>query len=531
MSHVLGVYWAPEHKRQGDRDYIRVLQPPFVRILDPDVADIALVHQLAPNAVILLRNWSIDDSNGQAVRDLMANPVAAGRSWADRYAAWMDTLYQQAQQRGLPMPSRAQIMFSAANEPNQGGEHPQIAASSIAFLERLTFHSLRGLAVVFGPGHPHPLPVEDTWRTHYHALLLMIQSSQHTDVPHMLELHEYWRKEGPHYQEPGRDSDWTWLAGRLLRLPYDVPILVGECGVEGKIYDIDMSAHTGWKSYGISPDAYAQQIQDYIRGLDPRVKGVLPFLTDYRSNQWQSFDTETAHGALLARRHTMTPQGKPLGQTHTVHIPAVIAPPPVPPTAQPPVAQPPAPTNARTLDPRVMAAVMHVESGGRGHHTNGRPLVRVEAHLLLSATYGKPDLFAPYFRFNRDNILEAWYRRTPGGDWIAYHGNQDREHDALDVAYKLHGETALRCSSMGAPQIMGFNALRVGFASAQDMWDTFGQGIGVQHIAMCNYMLSNPTLHAAINARDWPTIGRLYNGAASAGDLYKAAYVRLWGQS
>ena len=527
MTHVLGVYWAPQHGRPGDETYIERLQPPFVRLLDPDVAQIARVHQLAPNAVILPRNWQIDDSNKQATRDLMANPVAAGRSWADRYAEWLESLYQQARERGLKMPPRSQIMFCAANEPNEGGEHPQIAAASIAFLERLTFHLLRGLAVVFGPGHPHPLPVEKTWRDHYHALMLMIQASQHTDVPHMLELHEYWRKEGPHYQEPGRDSDWTWLAGRLLRLPYDVPILVGECGVEGRIYDIDLGPHTGWRSYGITPEAYAQQIQDYIRGLDPRVKGVLPFLTDYRSNQWQSFDTETAHGALLARRHMMTPMVQPLHQTHTVHIPTIIAPPPDEPTATPPTPQPQPDT--RRIDPRVMEAIMSVEAGRRTHNEDGNAIIRFEAHIF-KRELRNDEMWARHFRVGTPAWHDQEWRPSPTDGWRRIHtGRQADEYAVLEFAQRLNREAAYRSISVGAPQIMGFHHARIGYSTALLMWQAFTDSVSAQMIAMCNFVLTDQALHAAVNAHDWPRIGKIYNGQESAGEKYRAAYVRLWG--
>jgi len=37
MAHRIGVYWAPGHGRPGDLEYMRRLQPPAIRILDPDV--------------------------------------------------------------------------------------------------------------------------------------------------------------------------------------------------------------------------------------------------------------------------------------------------------------------------------------------------------------------------------------------------------------------------------------------------------------------------------------------------------------
>jgi hypothetical protein len=99
----------------------------------------------------------------------------------------------------------------------------------------------------------------------------------------------------------------------------------------------------------------------------------------------------------------------------------------------------------------------------------------------------------------------------------------------LEFAQRLHREGAYRSISVGAPQIMGFNHARVGYPSAQLMWQAFSDSVGAQMVAMCNFVLTDPVLHAAINAHDWPVIGRRYNGQASAGDLYQAAYKRLWG--
>lgn len=48
--HRIGVYWAPGHGRPTDIDYMRQLQPPAIRILDPDVQHIADAYRAAPNA-------------------------------------------------------------------------------------------------------------------------------------------------------------------------------------------------------------------------------------------------------------------------------------------------------------------------------------------------------------------------------------------------------------------------------------------------------------------------------------------------
>ena len=94
---------------------------------------------------------------------------------------------------------------------------------------------------------------------------------------------------------------------------------------------------------------------------------------------------------------------------------------------------------------------------------------------------------------------------------------------------RLDRGAALRCTSMGASQVMGFNHAKIGYETVEDMYQAFRRSQNVHALAFDNYCRATPDLVAAINARDWPTIGMLYNGAASAGDKYKAAYHQLWG--
>jgi hypothetical protein len=505
MSHVLGVYWAPGHNRYEDHEYMRALQPPAIRILDPDVSQLALAHRLAPNALLLPRDWALSEQHDDVRRDPHGTGIRHAQDWRGKINTWRST--------GAALPPDDRIIVVGINEPRVWDMLPETVAYNVAFLDECTRLGLRACALNLSVGWPDntgPDTAPDWSR--YEPVRAAINRGYH-----FLCVHEYHYKSGP-------QDGAGWWCWRVNKCPWDVPIIIGECGIDNYV-DKDRWTNEGKPPRGwggnVDPSTFADYMTRYARGLDKRVVAILPFLTDYRSNEWASFDTRGAQAELLASASQMLPMvGK-----HTTHIPNVIAPTPPEPTAQPPVVQP----NARTLDTRVMEAVMAVESGRRTHGADGRIIVRVEAHLLLSATYGKPDLFEPYFRFNRDNIFEAWYRPHSDGAWIAYHGQQVMEWAALNVAMGLHRETALRCTSMGAPQIMGFNAARVGFANAQDMFDVFGESAASQYVAMCNYMLSNPTLHAAINARDWPTIGKLYNGAASAGELYRQAYVRLWG--
>jgi murein DD-endopeptidase MepM/ murein hydrolase activator NlpD len=299
---ALGVYYCPEHHRQSDRDYMAHLQPRVIRILDPDVQHIADMHALCPNAIIAPRLWSIDDNDGQAVRDLMADPLGTGRNHAQQFSHKWQEWTQQAMERGLRLPSLFNVLWSSANEPNQGGTPDKIAAYSIAFLNACTELGLRACAPCLGVGWPANTGPESPvdWSP-YAGLDVAIRRNGG-----FLDVHEYFYDTGP-------QDGWTWWAGRHLQCPFDVPILLGEVGVDNYVDKArweNEGGNRGWQG-NVSPDTYASQLEWHIRNSDTRVYSALVFLTDFRDNAWQSFDTEPAHGALLARKDAMWPQATP----------------------------------------------------------------------------------------------------------------------------------------------------------------------------------------------------------------------------
>lgn len=320
-QHVLGVYWSPQHKAQrSDREYIEVLQPPLVRILDPGLGDIADVHRIAPDALIALRYWTVDDHDGRAVRDLMADPTGTGVRHAREYRSILDGLQQEAQRTGVRIPRADRLVFNAANEPNQGGEPAQIAAYNVAFLDECTRLGLRAAALCLGVGWPASKssapesPVD--WQPYVDAGLEQAIKRG----GHLLELHEYCYKSGP-------QDGWRWFCGRHLQCPLDVPILLGEIGIDNYVDAERWKREGGARGWvgNVGAEQYADMIAYHIRNSDSRVMAALPFITDYRdANNWASFDTRDAHQALLARAHQMKPGVK--FQQHTVHLPVITAP-------------------------------------------------------------------------------------------------------------------------------------------------------------------------------------------------------------
>jgi len=296
---VLGIYWAPGHQRPTDIDYMQRLQPPAIRVLDPDPNQLVIAHQAAPHALILPRDWALSEQHDDVRRDPIATGKRHAQEWRQKLDRW-----------NLPIPAD-QIIVVGINEPQVWTMLQQTVDYNVAFLDECTRLNLRACALNLSVGWPanNGPDTPPDWSP-YAPIEAAIQRGKH-----YLVLHEYWYRTGP------RDG-WGWFAGRLQHCPWDVPIIIGECGVDMYVdmqrWQNDGKPNRGWRG-NVEATSYAYQMEQYARGLDKRVIAILPFLTDYRSNHWESFDTAEAHPALLTLAPNMTPQG----ERHTTHLPII----------------------------------------------------------------------------------------------------------------------------------------------------------------------------------------------------------------
>ena len=196
------------------------------------------------------------------------------------------------------------------------------------------------------------------------------------------------------------------------------------------------------------------------------------------------------------------------------------------PKPQPPDKPTPMPTGI--LDPRVLQAILNIESGGRTHGADGRVLIRFEPHIF--AQYITPEAFAKHFQVGTPKWNGDQHRyRDDAGNFVSFHGDQAKEYRALNTALELNAEGALRSISMGAGQIMGFHYAKLGYPTARAMFESFHQA-QMQTIAFFNFCLSTPGLMDAIRARNWERVALLYNGSGNVpvySKLLRDAYDKL----
>lgn len=348
-NNLRGAYMAFEHDRPSDWRWLERWQPSVIRLMmngkhgDPasvDVNRIARVHRTCPDALILLRVWEMDDRNYEAHREMYADPLGA----AQQYHAWWRALIDR-----LPNVPRDRLMAGAWNEPVpvNASQASALYAASEELARLGTQDSVRYGVYVWSVGKP-PKDGEDIYDwAHWRKIEPALLAGNHAVI-----LHEYAQKEGMYgvwTDDQGNERrDWTNLMGRHLESGLErVPVIIGEWGIDGILFNRDRHpeyGHNGWRNFGAlwGSERYADEYVEYIRQCAPNVIGVCPFISDHGDRKWFSFDPEPAYGALLSRKHLC--EREPT-QTHTVHIPVVIAPPDPTspePTALPPVTQPPA---------------------------------------------------------------------------------------------------------------------------------------------------------------------------------------------
>jgi len=144
-------------------------------------------------------------------------------------------------------------------------------------------------------------------------------------------------------------------------------------------------------------------------------------------------------------------------------------------------------------------AVIQVETGGCGFLPDRRPEILFEHRKFQEFTNG---------RFDRD----APDLSNSGHDYGAAGANQ---YIRLERAIALGGpdiaEVALKSTSWGMGQVMGFNAPSVGFRDVHEMVTAMMASEDDQLKAMAGFITDNNLQHA-LAGDDFPTFARGYNG-------------------
>lgn len=144
-------------------------------------------------------------------------------------------------------------------------------------LYRLHQAGLNGVVLNLSVGWPEELEDGSIDWEPFSSLLRNLEPGDY------LGVHEYWLPSGPLHR-----NSHLHRAGRLFQCPYNVPILVTECGV-----DIGGGQNDGWKAQKLTVGQYIYQLTQYrdMLAQDARVKGATVF-TYGNTGDWSNFDIE-----------------------------------------------------------------------------------------------------------------------------------------------------------------------------------------------------------------------------------------------
>ena len=170
--------------------------------------------------------------------------------------------------------------------------------------------------------------------------------------------------------------------------------------------------------------------------------------------------------------------------------------------------------NGIAVEPRALQALVSVEAAGRGFYATGLPKILLERHYVYrQATAAQRQQLTP-------DVCNA----TPGG----YLGGL-AEWSRFDKVAAVDVNLAIESCSWGIAQIMGIQCQRFNVAPATFMLQQ-ATDEDAQLMFLGRFIQANASLLAALRAKNWPQVARLYNGAGYLANQYDAklaaAYAR-----
>jgi len=112
----------------------------------------------------------------------------------------------------------------------------------------------------------------------------------------------------------------------------------------------------------------------------------------------------------------------------------------------------------------------------------------------------------------------VWFRKNepfaPSGAWSVNKVDvQSKEWIAFNDAFSIDPESAMKSTSIGLPQIMGFHYERLGYKNVGEMWDDFKKGERQQILALFRFILTDAKLLQAVREKNYHMIAYIYNGS------------------
>jgi hypothetical protein len=168
-------------------------------------------------------------------------------------------------------------------------------------------------------------------------------------------------------------------------------------------------------------------------------------------------------------------------------------------------------------------AITAVEAGGKYFGSDGRLIIRMEAHVFNGEYFGSSK------KMTKNSAAGSWGSSIRSGrkiNGVSCGNSQSNEYDCLKAAIKIDETAAYQSISMGAPQIMGFNHKATGYTDAKTMFNSFKLSADNQIYGMFKFIENHAKILKAAQTKDFNSFGRNYNGdrTGSYGRKLEAAY-------
>jgi hypothetical protein len=266
FAHKIGPHLLDFNLKSEYEGYVSRVKPKVIKLVDANPERVNRYYNLSPKSIFVIRSHPLSEQKS----DMQKDPVGTGNRHCSEWAS-------RAKSYSIP---KNQMIFLGINEPAiwSGDAYENATISyTVAFLDCLKGHGLRGGALNLNTGHPR-----ENGRPSYESLKPIRDAIVRGD--HVLMVHEYWDKRGP-------DAQWPWNTGRFTRLAKDwnVKVIVGETGIDEVVNGA--KNHSGWRDH-VSASEYRKQLMRYsdLISQDKRIIGAVVF-TAGGNNDWRTFET------------------------------------------------------------------------------------------------------------------------------------------------------------------------------------------------------------------------------------------------
>lgn len=170
--------------------------------------------------------------------------------------------------------------------------------------------------------------------------------------------------------------------------------------------------------------------------------------------------------------------------------------------------------NRLGIEPALLKAVQIVEAAGRdGFLSDGRPQILFEGHIMYKEFHKKfPDRDLAYLCKKFSMVF------YPKWDKSKYFGGLG-EYKRLELAKEIDKECALKATSWGMFQIMGFNHNLCGCKDVLDFVHKMSESHEKQ-LELMYYFMNNSGCLKELKEKDWAGFAKKYNGPGYAQNAY-----------